>query len=79
MIEHLQGNWLKTPTQVIIDCGGVGYQVNISLHLFITSLMLILLNYLSSNKEDAHCFGFMEKSEREILKCCYQFQVLEQA
>jgi hypothetical protein len=24
----------KTPTHVIIDCGGVGYQMNISLHTY---------------------------------------------
>jgi Holliday junction DNA helicase RuvA len=24
----------KTPTEVVIDCGGVGYHVNISLHTY---------------------------------------------
>jgi hypothetical protein len=27
----------KTPTHVIIDCGGIGYHVNISLYLFFAS------------------------------------------
>jgi Holliday junction DNA helicase RuvA len=32
MIAHLQGKLVeKTPTEVIIDCGGVGYHVNISI------------------------------------------------
>jgi Holliday junction DNA helicase RuvA len=72
MIEHLQGKLVeKTPTQVIIDCGGVGYQVNISLHTY--SLLpnadyIKLFTHLQI-KEDAHTlFGFMEKSEREIFK-----------
>jgi Holliday junction DNA helicase RuvA len=72
MIEHLQGKLVeKTPTQVVIDCGGVGYQVNISLHTY--SLLpnvdfIKLFTYLQI-KEDAHTlFGFMEKSEREIFK-----------
>ena len=35
MIAHLQGKLVeKTPTQVVIDCGGVGYHVNISLHTY---------------------------------------------
>jgi Holliday junction resolvasome RuvABC DNA-binding subunit len=37
MIAHLQGKLVeKSPTQ-IIDCGGVGYHVNISLHVFFAS------------------------------------------
>jgi Holliday junction DNA helicase RuvA len=27
----------EIPTQIIIDCGGVGYHVNISLHVFFAS------------------------------------------
>ncbi|MFQ3172969.1 MAG: Holliday junction DNA helicase RuvA [Flavobacterium sp.] len=72
MIAHLQGKLVeKSPTQVIIDCGGVGYHVNISLHTY--SLLpdadfIKLFTHLQI-KEDAHTlFGFMEKSEREIFK-----------
>ncbi len=72
MIAHLQGKLVeKTPTEVVIDCGGVGYQVNISLHTY--SLLpqtenIRLFTYLQV-KEDAHTlFGFVEKSEREIFK-----------
>ncbi|RZJ29663.1 MAG: Holliday junction branch migration protein RuvA [Flavobacterium sp.] len=72
MIAHLQGKLVeKTPTEVVIDCGGVGYHVNISLHTF--SLLpqsdnIRLFTYLQI-KEDAHTlFGFVEKSEREIFK-----------
>lgn len=72
MIAHLQGKLVeKSPTEVIIDCGGVGYQVNISLHTY--SLIpqadqIKLFTYLQI-KEDSHTlFGFVEKSEREIFK-----------
>jgi Holliday junction DNA helicase RuvA len=72
MITHLQGKLVeKTPTQVVIDCGGVGYHVNISLHtysLLPTTDFIKLFTYLQI-KEDAHTlFGFVEKSEREIFK-----------
>lgn len=72
MIAHLQGKLVeKTPTEVVIDCNGVGYQVHISLHTY--SLLpqtenIRLFTYLQV-KEDAHTlFGFVEKSEREIFK-----------
>ena len=72
MIAHLQGKLVeKTPTQVIIDCGGVGYHVNISLHtysLLPTTDYIKLFTHLQI-KEDSHTlFGFVEKSEREIFK-----------
>lgn len=72
MIAHLQGKLVeKTPTDVVIDCGGVGYHVNISLHTY--SLLpstdaIKLFTYLII-KEDSHSiYGFVEKSEREIFK-----------
>ena len=72
MIAHIQGKLTeKTPTEVIIDCGGVGYHINISLHtysLLPASDNIKLFTYLQV-KEDAHTlFGFVEKSEREIFK-----------
>jgi len=72
MIAHIQGKLVeKTPTEVVIDCNGVGYQINISLHTF--SLLpnsdhLKLYTFLQI-KEDAHTlFGFVEKAERELFK-----------
>ncbi len=72
MIAHLQGKLVeKSPTQVVIDCGGVGYHVNISLHtysLLPTTDFIKLFTHLQI-KEDSHTlFGFVEKSEREIFK-----------
>ncbi|RZJ55157.1 MAG: Holliday junction branch migration protein RuvA [Flavobacterium sp.] len=72
MIAHLQGRLVeKMPTEVTIECGGVGYQVNISLHTY--SLLpdtenIKLFTFLQV-KEDAHTlFGFVEKAERELFK-----------
>ncbi|WP_304200261.1 Holliday junction branch migration protein RuvA [Flavobacterium alvei] len=72
MIAHLQGKLVeKSPTQVVIDCGGVGYHVNISLHTYslIPATDNIKLFTHLQIKEDSHTlFGFVEKSEREIFK-----------
>lgn len=72
MITHIQGKLVeKTPTDVVIDCGGVGYQINISLHTY--SLLpatdhLKLFTHLLI-KEDAHTlYGFVENSERALFK-----------
>jgi Holliday junction DNA helicase RuvA len=72
MITHIQGRLVeKTPTEVVIDCNGVGYHINISLHTF--SLLpegenLKLFTFLQV-KEDSHSlFGFVEKQERELFK-----------
>ena len=72
MIAHIQGKLVeKSPTEVIIDCNGVGYQVNISLHTFSllpTTDFIKLFTHLQV-KEDSHTlYGFVEKSEREIFK-----------
>ncbi|PZR13823.1 MAG: Holliday junction branch migration protein RuvA [Flavobacterium psychrophilum] len=72
MIAHLQGRLVeKTPTDVVIDCNGVGYQVNISLHTFslLPDSENIKLYTFLQVKEDAHTlFGFAEKAERELFK-----------
>ncbi len=72
MIAHLQGKLVeKSPTQIVIDCGGVGYHVNISLHTYslLPNTDFIKVYTHLQIKEDAHTlFGFMEKSEREIFR-----------
>jgi len=72
MIHHLKGKLVeKNPTYVIIECGGVGYFVNISLHTFskVADGELAHLYTHLQVKEDSHTlFGFAEKSEREIFR-----------
>lgn len=70
MIAQLQGKLIeKNPTHVVIDCQGVGYFVNITLHTF-SSLpegeFIRLYTYLQV-REDAHTlYGFLTKAEREV-------------
>ena len=72
MIAYIQGKLAeKTPTDVVIDCNGVGYHINISLHTYslLPNTDFIKLFTHLQIKEDAHTlFGFVEKSEREIFK-----------
>ncbi|WP_291275284.1 Holliday junction branch migration protein RuvA [Flavobacterium sp.] len=72
MIAHIQGRLVeKTPTDVVIDCHGVGYQIHISLHTFsqIPDAENIKLYTYLQIKEDAHnLYGFAEKKERELFK-----------
>jgi Holliday junction DNA helicase RuvA len=72
MITHLKGKLVeKNPTHIVIECAGVGYFVNISLHTFSKigdSESIQLYTHLQV-KEDSHTlFGFSEKSEREIFR-----------
>jgi len=72
MIHHLKGKLVeKNPTNIIVECGGVGYFVNISLNTFskISDSENIQIYTHLQVKEDAHTlFGFAEKSEREIFR-----------
>ena len=70
MITHLEGKLVeKNPTNVVIDCHGVGYFVNISLNTYSTlgsTDNVRLYTYLQI-KEDAHTlYGFANKAEREV-------------
>ena len=70
MITHIDGKLVeKNPAYVVIDCGGVGYQLNISLQTFTKisdSERCKLYTHLAI-REDAHVlFGFADKEEREL-------------
>ncbi len=72
MITHLSGKLIeKNPTYVVVECGGVGYFLNISLHTFSKvgdDENIRLFTHLQV-KEDSHTlFGFVEKTEREIFR-----------
>jgi len=72
MIAHLQGRMVeRTPTGVVIDCNGVGYDVNISLHTYslLPESESVKLYIFLQVKEDSHTlFGFVEKAEKELFK-----------
>ncbi|KXO00390.1 ATP-dependent DNA helicase RuvA [Aequorivita aquimaris] len=72
MITHIQGRLVeKNPTDVVIDCNGVGYFINISLHTFSelpTSENVKLFTHLLI-RDDAHTlYGFSGVAEREIFR-----------
>lgn len=72
MITQVRGRLIeKNPTEVVVDCNGVGYLLHISLNTF-SSLPenenVVLYTHLSI-REDAHTlFGFINKTEREVFK-----------
>jgi len=72
MYEYFKGKLIeKTPTEVIIDCNGVAYFINISLQTFsqIKDLGEIKLFSHMVVKEDSHTiFGFAQKSERNLFR-----------
>jgi len=72
MITHIQGRLIeKKPTNVVIDCNGVGYVLNISLHTYsqISNQENLKLYTHLQVKEDSHTlFGFSSLGEREIFR-----------
>jgi Holliday junction DNA helicase RuvA len=70
MIDRLTGKLIeKNPTSLVIDCGGVGYDVRISLNTYsslnssesVTVLTRLII------REDAHIlYGFSSKEERDM-------------
>lgn len=72
MIEYIHGKVAEvTPTFAVIDCGGVGYELNITLldYSKIPSDGQIKLYVHESIREDAHVlFGFIEKRCREMFR-----------
>jgi Holliday junction DNA helicase RuvA len=70
MISHLNGKLIeKNPTALIIECGGIGYEVKISLTTFsaIGSDESIKIFTQFIVREDAQLlFGFATKEERDI-------------
>ncbi len=72
MITLIKGRLVeKSPTEVVVDCNGVGYLLHISLNTFsdLTEDENVLLYTHLSIREDAHTlYGFSKKIEREIFK-----------
>jgi len=72
MITHIQGKLVeKNPTDVVIDCNGVGYMLNISLHTYsqIPNQEHLKLYTHLHIKEDSHTlYGFSSLGERQIFR-----------
>lgn len=72
MIDYIEGKIAEaTPTYAIIDCNGLGYEINISLidYTAIQALERTKLYIHESIREDAHLlYGFRTKRGREIFR-----------
>lgn len=70
MIEYIKGEVVElTPARMIMECGGVGYELNISLNTYsaYTGQPTGKIYVYEIIREDAHLlFGFSEKVEREL-------------
>ena len=72
MITQIKGRLIeKSPTELVVDCNGIGYSVNISLNTYSqigNDENIKLYTYLLI-KEDSHSlYGFFKKSERSLFK-----------
>ncbi len=70
MIAHIKGTiTYKNPTYIIVETGGVGYHINISLHTYAKVEKLESLKILThlQVKEDSHTlYGFADEAERSL-------------
>lgn len=72
MYEFIRGNIASlNPTSIIIDAGGIGYFVNISLNTYSKlngkKEVVILIHQIV--REDAHIlYGFADKNERDLFR-----------
>jgi Holliday junction DNA helicase RuvA len=70
MIAQLNGKLIeKNPTELVIDCGGVGYDVKISLNTYTTigtSEAIRVFTKLIVREDAQILFGFATKEEREM-------------
>lgn len=72
MITQIKGKLVeKNPTQLVVDCNGIGYEINISLNTFssLTSDENIKLFTHLQVREDAHIlYGFSTILERAVFR-----------
>ena len=81
MITQIKGKLIeKTPTYLVIDCNGIGYEVNISLNTFssISSEENIQLFTHLQIREDAHIlYGFFTVVERTVFRLLISISGIE--
>ena len=70
MIEYIKGELAEaTPAYAVVDCGGVGYGINVSLNTYsaIQGKKEVKLYVYEAIREDAYVlYGFYTKQEREL-------------
>ncbi|MCM1152700.1 MAG: Holliday junction branch migration protein RuvA [Muribaculum sp.] len=72
MIDYIAGKKAElTPTACVLDCNGIGYEINITLIDYpkLEQLSDTKLYIFESIREDAHIlFGFLEKEARALFR-----------
>lgn len=72
MYEYIKGILTEaTPTFAVVDCGGVGYYIHISINTYsrISAEKSVLLYIHQIVREDAHLlYGFFSKEERTVFR-----------
>ncbi len=72
MISYIKGliTW-KTPTYIVVEAGGIGYHVNISLQTYTKiekSELITILTYQHITENSQTLYGFAEEAERNLFK-----------
>lgn len=72
MIHYLNGKLVeKNPAYLIVECGGVGYFVNISLHTFSKipdQENLLIYTHLQISEDTHALYGFADEEERRMFR-----------
>lgn len=72
MITRLKGRLVeKSPTEVVVDCNGVGYLVHISLHTYAqlsNEENICLLTHLLVREDSHTLYGFFDEIERATFR-----------
>lgn len=72
MISYIKGAiTYKNPTFIVVEAGGIGYRINISLNTYalVEKLETVkILTYLSVKEDSQTLYGFSESSERSLFK-----------
>ena len=72
MITYIKGRLIeKTPTKIIVESNGIGYEINISLNTFEKipdDENIKIFTYLQRKEDSDILFGFSSQSERSIFQ-----------
>ena len=72
MIDYIKGQIIElTPTELILECGGIGYSILISLQTYealqLQTLAVAYIHHYIREDEELY-FGFATKDERELFR-----------
>lgn len=72
MISHLSGKLVsKSPTALVVECNGIGYEVNISLNTYsriIDSEQIKIYTHLQVREDSHSIFVFFDELERSVFR-----------